>query len=233
MNSEKTDASMYPTTQKLEESSKKSMTFLSTLLAFFPALVMLMVLISFLWICSCPNPFSVTVFLFFLYAFPVFVYRIHHHFYPIQEGISYLCGTEYSPWWGSHQIQVIYITFPFLEAALRLIPGVFSLWLRLWGSKVGQNVYWTPQLEIADRGLLEIGDRVVFGHAVGMSSHVIKPKKNDLMLYVKKIRIGNDVFLGAKSGFSPGVTIENETFVPVFTQIHPNKIFGNDSDIKE
>jgi acetyltransferase-like isoleucine patch superfamily enzyme len=98
---------------------------------------------------------------------------------------------------------------------------------------VGQNVYWTPQLEIADRGLLEIGDRVVFGHAVGISSHVIKPRKNDLMLYVKKVRIGNDVFLGAKSGFSPGVTIEDGSFVPVFTQIHPNKIFGNDSDIKE
>jgi hypothetical protein len=233
MNPEINDASIEETAQPVEKSSKNSMTFLSILLAFFPALVMLMALISFLSICSCPNPFNVALLLFSLYVFPVLIYRIHHHFYPIQEGISYLCGKEYSPWWGSHQIQVIYITFPFLEAALRLIPGVFSLWLRLWGSKVGKNVYWTPQLEIADRGLLEIGDRVVFGYGVAISSHVIKPRKNDLMLYVKKIRIGNDVFLGAKSGFGPGVTIENGNFVPVLSQIYPNKIFANQSYIKE
>ncbi|MGI2903149.1 acyl transferase [Tolypothrix sp. VBCCA 56010] len=166
-----------------------------------------------------------------LYVFPLLIHRIHEYFYPLKEGISYLAGKNYSPWWGSHQIQVIYIAFPALETLLRLIPGAFSLWLRLWGAKVGKNVYWTPQLEISDRALIEIGDNVVFGNGVGIYSHIIKPKKQDLLLYVKKVKIGNNVFLGAWNHIAPGVTIADGTYVPVFTHVYPNKKFNQESKV--
>ena len=169
------------------------MTLRSTILSLFPAIVMLMGCLSFLWICYSPGIVTVTIFLFVLYAFPLLIHKIHDHFYPIKEGISYLQGNEYSPWWGSHQIQSVYITFGVLESVLRLIPGAFSLWLRLWGAKVGKNVYWTPKLEVADRSLIEIGDNVIFGQSCGILSHVVKPKKQNLMLYVKKVKIGNNV----------------------------------------
>ncbi|MGL5131432.1 MAG: acyl transferase, partial [Planktothrix sp.] len=160
------------------------MTLLSQILLLFPAIVLLFIGGSLIYFAHSPGIFSALTILFSLYGLPVFIYRLHQWIYPIKEGISYLQGKEYSPWWGSHQIQVIYIAIPALEAVLRLIPGVFSGWLRLWGAKIGQNVYWTPGLEIADRGLLEIGDRVVIGHRVGIYSHIIKPRKQNLMLYV-------------------------------------------------
>ncbi|NJL80069.1 MAG: acyl transferase [Richelia sp. SM2_1_7] len=203
------------------------MTLISTILAFFPAAVMLMGFISFLWICDSPGIFSVATFIFSLYDFPLLIYKIHNHFYPIQEGISYLKGKEYSPWWGSHQIQSIYISFGCLESALRLIPGAFSLWLRLWGAKIGKNVYWTPKLEIADRSLIEIGNNVVFGQSCAILSHAIKPKKQNLMLYVKKVKIGSDVFIGAGSYLAPGVIVEDETFVTADSRLYPNKIIEN------
>ncbi|MBD1833775.1 acyl transferase [Cyanobacteria bacterium FACHB-472] len=204
------------------------MTFLSVILSFFPTIVILLAISSFLWGCFSPGIFSILTLLFSLYGFPLLVYRIHELFYPIKEGISYLGTKEYSPWWGSHQIQVIYIAFPALETLLRLIPGAFSIWLRLWGAKVGKSVYWTPQLEIADRGLVEIGDRVIFGHGIGIYSHIIKPRKNDLMLYVKKVKIGTNVFLGAWNHVGPGVAVEDETYVPVATHLYPNKKFSKD-----
>ncbi|MDJ0737800.1 MAG: DapH/DapD/GlmU-related protein [Nostocaceae cyanobacterium] len=199
------------------------MTILSTLLSFFPTLVMVMAGISFLEICFHPGIFSVAALLFSLYAFPLLVYRIHEYFYPVQEGITYLQGQEYSPWWGSHQIQVIYFAFPSLEAALRLIPGAFSLWLRLWGSKVGKAVYWTPRLEISDRSLVEIGDNVIFGYGCGILCHAVKPKKDNLVLYVKKVKIGSNVFIGAGSYFAPGVSLKDGIFVPVDSHLYPNK----------
>jgi hypothetical protein len=202
------------------------MTPLSTIFSFFPALVMLLTAASFLWICFYPGILSIMALLISLYCFPLLIYRIHEYFYPLKEGISYLGGKNYSPWWGSHQIQVIYIAFPALETLLRIIPGAFSLWLRLWGAKVGKNVYWTPQLEISDRALIEIGDNVVFGNGVGIYSHIIKPKKQDLLLYVKKVKIGNNVFLGAWNHIAPGVTIIDGTYVPVFTHIYPNQLVG-------
>jgi acetyltransferase-like isoleucine patch superfamily enzyme len=93
----------------------------------------------------------------------------------------------------------------------------------LWGAKVGRNVYWTPGLEIADRGLLEIGDRVVIGHRVGIYSHIIKPRKQDLMLYVKKVKIGNDVFVGAGCHLAPGVVIKDGVYIPVATNLYLNQ----------
>jgi hypothetical protein len=191
------------------------MTLLSRVLSFFPTLVMLMIFGTFLGICYHPGIISVSSLLFSIYILPLLIYRVHNHFFPVAEGISYLCGTEYSPWWGSHQIQSIYITFSVFEAILRLIPGAFSFWLRLWGSSVGKNVYWTPKLEIADRGLLEIGDNVVFGHGVGVYGHIIKPKKQNLLLYVKKIKIGNNVFVGAGNNIAPGVDINDNSYIPI------------------
>ena len=133
--------------------------------------------------------------LFFLYGFPLLAYHLHRFVYPLAHGISYLQGSDYSPWWGSHQFQLIYIAFPALEILLRLVPGVFSAWLRLWGANIGKQVYWTPALEIADRGLLTIGDGVVFGHRVGMYSHIIKPRRDNLMLYLNPITIGDGSFI--------------------------------------
>jgi hypothetical protein len=199
------------------------MTLLSTCLAFFPTLVLIMTGASFYWFCTTPSIFGILAVLLSLYGFPLLVHRLHSYCQPINEGISYLRGNDYSSWWGSHQIQCIYIAFPALETLLRLIPGIFSVWLRLWGAQIGQSVYWTPHLELADRSLIEVGDRAVFGYQVIMFSHVIKPKKDDLMLYVKKIKIGNDVFLGAGSRLGPGTEVKDGTYLPLMTTLYPNQ----------
>ncbi len=172
--------------------------------------------------------------IFFLYGFPVLVYRLHQQIYPLKNGISYLQGENYSPWWGSHQLQLIYIAFPALETLLRLVPGLFSIWLRLWGAQIGKQVYWTPGLEIADRGLLTIGDNVVFGHQVGLYSHIVKPRRDNLMLYLKPITIGDDSFIGAGSYIGPGATITAGSFLAAGSELYPNKTIGEpDSETEE
>ncbi len=203
------------------------MTLLSVILSFFPMFIILMSFTSFLWICVSPGIFSVMTLIFIVYGLPLLIHKIHTYFYPIEEGISYLCGKKYSPWWGSHQIQSIYIAFPTIEKILRMIPGAFSLWLRLWGAKIGTNVYWTAHIEISDRTLLEIGDNVVFGHACGLYSHVIKPKKNDLMLYLKRVKVGNNVFIGAGSHLAAGVNVVDGTFLIANTNLYPNSTQKN------
>ena len=199
------------------------MTVISKILSFFPTFILLLTGAAIIYLVYSPNIFSILAVLLSIYGLPVLVYRLHEWVYPVREGISYLLGKEYSPWWGSHQIQVIYIAIPVLEALLRLIPGVFSCWLRLWGAKVGRDVYWTTRLEIADRSLLEIGDRVVVGHGVGIYCHIIKPRKQNLMLYVKKVKIGSNVFVGAGSNLAPGVVIADSSYLPAATKLYPNQ----------
>ncbi len=61
-----------------------------------------------------------------------------------------------------------------MEEILRLIPGLYSFWLRAWGSRVGKLTYWAPQTVILDRGFLEIGDHVIFGAGVRINPHVME-----------------------------------------------------------
>ncbi len=158
-----------------------------------------------------------------LYGFPLATYRLLILFSPLREGVFDLAERKFSSWWASHQIQAIYIAVPQLEAVLKLVPGLFSLWLRLWGSSVGTGVYWTPRAEFVDRGLLDIGDRVVFGHKVECFSHVIRPKGDRVVLYVRRISIGDGVFLGAGTRIGPGVRIEDGTSVPILSDLYPNR----------
>lgn len=160
-----------------------------------------------------------------LYLLPPLAYRLHERIWPLEEGLSRLVGRTYVPWWGGHQLQVVYIAFPALEALLRLL-GLYSPWLRLWGAKVGRRVYWTPLVEITDRALLDIGDDVVIGHKCGFYGHAIKPSKDNLILYCKRIRIGSGAFLSGGCGFGPGAEVAPGSYLPLRTEVYPNRRFG-------
>ena len=160
-----------------------------------------------------------------MYYFPLIIYNSYHCFYPLREGISYLKGEEYNPWWGTQQIQIIYNTFHFLERLLHLIPGLFSCWLRLWGAKVGKRVYWVPTISIVDRGLIEVGDGVLMGHGVTVCAHSLKPKKDNLVVFVQKIKIGNNAFISGDVRISSGVEIEDSAFIPYGEWLYPHVKF--------
>ena len=170
-----------------------------------------------------PSVWTLMLLAFTVYGFPLCAFRFLNLLSPVKEGFSQIDEKQFSPWWGGHQIQAIYIAIPQLEAALRLIPGAFSFWLRMWGSKVGAAVYWTPRVDIVDRNLLDIGDRVIFGDKVECFGHVIKPKQGRLLLYVKRVHIGHHVFIGAGNRLGPGVRIADGAYVPVLSVLFPNQ----------
>lgn len=193
------------------------MSRLGRLMALFPALVVLLAA-GCLWVAPPAAPLVV-------YLLPPLVYRLHSWRFPLKEGLSRLVGADYAPWWGGHQVQLLFIAVPSLEAILR-ICGVYSPWLRLWGATVGRGVYWTPLVEITDRALLDIGDDVVIGHKCGFYGHAIKPAKDNLILYTKRIRIGKGAFLSGGCGFGPGAEVAEGAYLPLRTEVYPNRRFS-------
>jgi hypothetical protein len=169
-----------------------------------------------------PGACSVGLALGLIYVLPLLLFRLHRLVAPLREGISDLSDGTYSSWYGGHQLQLPFITFPVYERALRLVPGLFSFWLRLWGSKIGRGIYWTPHLAIADRDLLEIGSGVVMGHQIGLSSHIISPAQDKkVILFVRKIQILKGAFVGAGVVMGPGVMVSESVVVKAGTQLHP------------
>lgn len=195
------------------------MTLRSRLFAWFPAAWLALAAAAALALLRAPGLATLAVLLSVLYLLPVACYRLHEALWPLREGRSRLDAPGYSPWWGGHQLQLVYAAFPALEAALRLVPGLYSAWLRLWGSRVGRRVHWTPRVDIGDRGLLEIGDDVVFGHQVVCFAHVVTRRPSGLFLYVRRIRIGRGVLLGFACRLAPGVRIDADVALPARTDV--------------
>jgi hypothetical protein len=196
------------------------MTWKSRLLSVFPLVHALLILGSIAGVLRHPGVLTGLAIPATLYVFPVVAFRLHNLLFPLKTGTSDLGKREYSSWWGGHQIQLLFIAVPPLESVLTLVPGLYSLWLRAWGSRVGRRVYWTPQIQILDRSLLDIGRGVLFGHMVTASSHVvIRTKDGRLFLIVNRITIGDNAFVGAGTRIGPGVTVEEGAVVSAATEL--------------
>jgi len=195
------------------------MTLRARAFALFPAAWAALALLALARLAAAPGLAALAALAFVLYLLPVACFRLHQAAWPIVEGRSWLDAPEYSPWWGSHQFQVMYSAFPALEALLRLVPGAYSAWLRLWGGRIGRRVHWTPRIEITDRSLIEVGDDVVVGHRFTCSAHVITRRRGRLLLYVRRVRIGSRVLLGFACRLAPGVRIDDDVALPSRTDV--------------
>ncbi len=190
------------------------------LISLFPALFTLLILSEFIWFIKHPNLINFFIILSSLYLIPVFLFRIHKVIFSKKSEIIDLSKKEYSQWWGGYQLQLIYNTFPFIEAPLHFFPGLYSAWLRLWGSRIGKNIYWTARSEVVDRDLLEFGDNIVVGNLTIFFGHIISPLNGKPMLLIKKIHLKDNVFVGAESRIGPGVVVEKGTKLKAKTLLY-------------
>ncbi len=201
------------------------MTLRARLLAFFPALHFLAILGALCGFVVAPGLASFALIPVAAYLFPLLAFRLHNLIHPLHEG-THSIVRGYSPWFGTHMIQQGFISLRILEEILRLFPGLFAFWLRLWGAQVGKGVYFAPAFEIGDRSLVDIGDGAVFGYGVRMSSHVISPSRahGGMKIYIKRVTFGARCFIGATSGFGPGVVVKPGALVRATTEVFPDAI---------
>lgn len=162
-----------------------------------------------------PTVLHLVMVLLAIYILPIVAFKIQEQIVPLKEGKFDFSERRYCPWWGSHQMQQVFSAIPFLEGILRIIPGAYSGWLRLWGSKIGKQVYWTPRIEIVDRSLLEIDDYVIFGHRSACCSHIITNKDNKMTLHIGKVKLGKSVLVGAGSRLGPGTQVADKITIPI------------------
>lgn len=138
------------------------------------------------------------------------------------DGRFPLGSPEFLTWWFFAQWQLLFNRLPFLEELLRLVPGAYSLWLRLWGARVGSLVYWSPGVVVLDRPCLDVGDRTVFAVGSRVNPHMILPgEKGRMELAVSRVRVGSRVLVGGYSLLSAGVRVADGEMLPAFYPMPP------------
>ena len=156
-----------------------------------------------------------------LYLLPAVVVRLVTRTAALPAGLVDLGSPMFLRWWVTAQCQIVLLRLPWLEELLRLVPTVYSAWLRLWGSKIGALVYWSPGVVILDRSLVNLGDRVVFGAGVRLNPHVIAPIGGRRSLLLAPVTIGSDALVGGYSTLLPGCVIAPGEVTDAFRTVHP------------
>lgn len=203
------------------------MTAVDRLFSYFPLLMTLASLTALGVFAAWPSGWSAILVLFVVYVAPPIVLRIVLRWAKLTHGVSAIGGPKFSAWLASHHIQAFYDALPYLESLLRVFPGFYSLWLRLWGSRVGYGVEWPVRMDVFDRNLMEIGNRVVFARDVELYAHVRqKMDGGGSRVLVRPVRIGGYAFIGAGARIGPGASVPHNANVPAMTVVDVNEAYG-------
>ncbi len=177
------------------------------LLSYVPLLHVLSILLLLLWPWASPA-WRILAAVATLYLAPPLVARLLLAVSPFGETVIAVGSRGFFTWWALLSFQVVFCRFPALEEALRIVPALYSFWLRLWGSRIGRLVYWSAGTQVLDRSFLDIGDDVIFGAGVRLNPHVLVRNANgELELILAPVKIGARAIVGGYSLLTAGTEI--------------------------
>lgn len=203
------------------------MTALDRLFSYFPLMMTLATLAALGVFAAWTNGWSALLVLFVIYFLPPLVLRILFRWAPLKLGVTNVDGRTFNPWLAAHHIQAFYDALPYLESLLRVFPGFYSLWLRMWGSHVGYGVEWPVRMDVLDRNLMEIGNRVTFARDVELCAHVRQKLEGaGSRVLVRPVRVGGYAFIGAGARIGPGASVPHNANVPAMAVVGVNEAYG-------
>lgn len=158
-----------------------------------------------------------------LYLLPVVCTRLALGIHPVKPGRIAMLSPDYHVWWFTFCTQVIFARFPVLEEALRCVPALYSLWLRLWGARIGKLVYWAPGTLVLDRPFLRVGDHAYFALGTRLCPHVHIAGE----LLLAPVVLGAHAVTGAYSLLVAGTEVKDGEELRAFQVTTPFSIWEN------
>lgn len=116
----------------------------------------------------------------------------------------------------------VYTFIPFLWGAF-----LFPKLMKLYGLKIGKNVYITTRTYIETAGLVEIGDNSFIGYNSAVAGHANEGRK----IIVSPTKIGKNVMVGTYCIVGPGSTLGDRSIlgaksaIPKGTSVPENEIW--------
>jgi hypothetical protein len=199
-------------------------TLLGRLVTLFPAAHLAAIAAGVLAFALHPAAWTLALVPAAVYLLPLLAFRTHELFLPLETGRVDLSAPAPSAWWSSYHFQSLFLAAPALEGLLRLVPGLYSAWLRGWGSRIGRGVFWPPSLDVLDRGALVVGDGVIIGHEVKLLGHYVRKLPDGRPeLYYDRLEIGAGVLIGAGSRLGPGCRVGARARLDMLVDVYPGQ----------
>ncbi len=128
----------------------------------------------------------------------------------------------YKVWWFTYQWQIVFNRLPWLEEILRFTPGLYALWIFLWGGRASPLVYWSPGSVAFDRPLIIVERGAVIGVRAGLVGHMARiAPDGTYRVDIGTSRVGQGAMLAVRSGLSAGAEIAPNQMLPAGRMIKP------------
>jgi hypothetical protein len=141
-----------------------------------------------------------------LFLLPPAVCRLTFAAFGTPSGRSLTQDTRaFKVWWFVHQWQILFNRLPWLEEILRLVPGLYALWIWMWGGRVSPLVYWAAGSLVTDRPLVIVEAGAVIGMGAGLAGHAgVLGADGIYRVDIASPHVGRGAVMGARSGLGPG-----------------------------
>lgn len=167
---------------------------------------------------------AVALFLAWLYLVPAALGGLVTRLRPTPTGSFGLDDPGYRHWWLMLQLQLPFNRLPFLEEALRLVPGLYPAWIRLWGGHLSAQSFVGPGVMIGDRHLIRVGPRAVLGARAGFAGHIaFRDAAGRWRVIVAPCAVGADAIVGGDAGMGPGAVLAPGATLPAARHLGPHK----------
>lgn len=169
------------------------------------------------------TPAAFTLFLiFWIYLLPPLVGRGLLTLFGRPTGELTQDMRAYRVWWSLTQLQMLFNRMPFLEEALRLAPGLYPLWIALWGGRLSAFAFIAPGVVITDRYLVEIERGAVIGMNAALAGHMVtRDEAGRWRILVAAPRVEAEAIMGGASGLGPGAVLCAGEMLPTGRRVGP------------
>jgi hypothetical protein len=151
-----------------------------------------------------------------VFLLPPLACRLAFSWFGAPHGIDLTQDSRaYKVWWFSHQWQAVFNRLPWIEEILRLAPGLYSVWINLWGGRASAMVYWSPGCIVIDRPLIIVEPFAVIGGHAGLTGHLGRiGGDGHYLVDIAAPRVGRGAIVGAGAALGPGAELPPGQLLP-------------------
>jgi len=194
---------------------------LSLALNFLPFLHLALGGILAWWLCVSMAA-SIGFGLAWIYLLPPLLGRLVNTIGGEPEGTFAMPSRGYLQWWMLMQLQMIFNRLSFLEELLRLVPGLYPLWIWLWGGHLSPLSFVAPKVTITDRHLVSVGRGALLGIDTSLVSHIAQRDEDGRwQVVVAKVVVEPEAITGGGTVLGPGARLLSGHMLPAGRRIVP------------